>query len=254
MYNFISRIAPESGNEEDTGVSPLKEEFKVTESPVYSNYAASGKREMASGDYIGSFTISDYGKVWQIAVVIQQQVEFNGAFGLTKVSPGEKAQTKVDSGRVEAKQLVSEAELPLFTRTLATAKVPQMKEGILIKLPGTVGVGIGKCALCRGSTQSQMTELATGNCQAVADLPQALGLGQLTEEHGHILIPGGKALSMTLCPTFINKTRKGNSGYDLEYLAEQTCGKLHDIDSFEVFSDRLMSLPYYFGESLCYSA
>jgi hypothetical protein len=184
MYNFISCIVLESGDEEDTGVGPLEEEFKVTESPVYSDDAAGGKCKMASGDYIGSLAISDYGKVWQIAIVIQQQVELNSAFGLTEVCPGKQAETEVDGGRIEAKQLVPEAELLLFARAVATAKVPQMKEGILIKLPGTVGVGIGKGALCWGSAQSQVTELATGDSQSVADLSQALGLGELTEEHG----------------------------------------------------------------------
>jgi hypothetical protein len=98
-----------------------------------------------------------------------------------------------------------------------------------------------------------VTELATGDGKAVADLSQALSLGQLTEEHGHILIPGGETLSMALCPTFMDKAHKRDTRYDLEYLAEQTCGKLHDKDSFEVFGDSLF-LPYYFGESLCYSA
>jgi len=254
IHNFISCIVLDSGDEEDTGVGPLEEEFKVTESPVYSDDAASRKCKMASGDYIRSLAISDYSKVWQIAIVVKQQVELDSTLGLTEVCPGKQAETEVDSGRIKAEQLVLEAEFLLFTRALAMAKVPQVKEGILIKLPGTVGVGIGKGALGWGGAQSQVTELATGDCQSVADLSQALSLGQLTEEHGYILIPGGEALSIALCTAFMDKAQKGNSGYDLEYLAEQTCGKLHDRDSFVVFGDLLMSLPYYFRESLCYPA
>ncbi len=253
MYNFISCIVLESGDEEDAGVSPLEEEFKVTISPVYSDDAASGKLETTSGDYIGSLTISDYGKVWQIAIVVKQQVELNGALGLAEVCPGKQAEAEVDGSRIKTEQLVLEAKLLLFTRALTIAKVPQVKEGILIKLPGTVSVGIGKGALCRGGAQSQVTELATGDGQSVADLSQALSLGQLTEEHGHILIPGGEALSMALCPTFMDKAQKRDTGDNLEYLAEQTCGKLHDRDSFVVFSDLLIISPYYFGESLFYS-
>jgi len=124
MYDFVSSVVFDSGNEEDTGVSPLKEEFKVTVSPVHSDDAAGGKREMASSDDIGSLAIGDQGEVRQIAIVIQQQVELNGAFGLTEVSPGKQAETEVDCGGVEAEQLVLEAKLLLFTSVLAAAEVP----------------------------------------------------------------------------------------------------------------------------------
>ncbi len=126
-----------------------------------------------------------------------------------------------------------------------------MKESVLIKLPGTVGIGVGKCALGGGSAQSQMTELAAGDGQAVADLPQALGLGQLTEQHGDILVPRRESLGVAFRPALVDQQKKRVPGHHLEDLAEQTCGKLHSRDSFEVFGDPLSS-PYHFGESLCY--
>ena len=252
IYDFISSVVFESRHEKDTGVSPLKEEFKVIVAPVHGYNAAGGKREMASGDDIVSLAIGDHGEVRQIAVVVKQHVELNGAFGLTEVSPGEQAEAEVDGGGVEAEQLVLEAKLLLFTGALAAAEVPQIEEGILIKLPGTVGIGVGKCALGGGGAQSQVTELAAGDGQSVADLSQALGLGELTEEHGDILVPGGEALGMAFCPALMDEAQKGGTGDDLENLAEQTCGKLHDRDSFDVFGDSLMVSPYYFGESLLY--
>ena len=124
LYDFISSVAFESRNEEDTGFSPLKEEFKVTVAPIHSDNAASGKREMVCGGDIGSLTISYHGKVRQIAVVIQQQVELNGTFGLTEVSPGKQAETKVDGSRIEAEQLILEAEFSLLAGALAAAEVP----------------------------------------------------------------------------------------------------------------------------------
>jgi len=254
MYDLISSIAFESANEEDTGVGPLKEEFKVTVAPVHSDDAAGGKRKMASGSDIGSLAIGDQGEVRQIAVVIQQQVELNGAFGLTEISPRKQAQAKVNGGGVEAEEPVPEAKLLLFARALTAAKVPQMKESILIKLPGTVGIGIGKCALGGGGAQSQVTELAAGDGQPVADLSQALGLGELTEEHGYILVPGVEALGVAFCPAFMDKPQKRDPGDYLKYLAEQTCGKLHGRDSFVVFGDLLIVSPYHLGESHLYSA
>jgi len=75
----------------------------------------------------------------------------------------------------------------------------------------------------------------------------------LAKEHGYVLIPGGEAFSIALCPAFMHEARKRDTGNDLEYLAEQTCGKLHGRDSFLVFGVSVIVSPYYFGESLFYS-
>ena len=254
MYDFISGVVLESGNKENTGVMPLPEEFKVAVGPVHSDDAAGGKREMAGSDDVGSLAFGDHGEVRQIAVVVKEKVELNGALGLTEISPGKQAETEIHGGGIKAEQLVLEAELLLFAGALAAAEVPQVKESLLIELPGTVGVGVEKRAPSGGRTQPQVTEFATCYGEAIADLPQALGLGKLAEKHGDILVPGGETLGVAFCSALMDKSQKRDPGDDLENLAEQTCGKLHDRDSFKVFGDSLMVSPYYFEESLYYSA
>ena len=67
-------------------------------------------------------------------------MQLYGAFGLTEVGPGEKTQTKVDGGGVEAEQFVFEAKLSLFTGTFVMTIITHLKESVLIKLPGTVSI------------------------------------------------------------------------------------------------------------------
>ena len=102
MYDLIGSIVFESGNKEDSGVSPLEEELKVVVTSIHSDDTAFGKRKTASSGDIASLAIGDHGEVRQIAVVIQQQVELNGAFGLTEVSPGKQAKTEVNDAGVKA--------------------------------------------------------------------------------------------------------------------------------------------------------
>jgi len=251
MYDFISGVLLESGNKEDTVVIPLPEEVKVAVCPVHSDDAAGGKGEMAGGDDIGSLAFGDDGEVRQIAVVVKEQMELDSTLGLTEIGPGEEAETEIYDGSIETEELVLEAELLLFAGALAMAQVPESKKGILIELPGPVGISVGERALRGGGTQSQMTELTTGDRQSVTDLSQALGLGELAEKHGDTLVPRGKALGVALCPAFADEAQKGNPWHDLKNLGEQTCGILHDRDSFKVFGGALFSL-YYFEESLCF--
>ena len=97
-----------------------------------------------------------------------------------------------------------------------------------------------------------MAVLSTGDGQAVADLPQALGLSKLTKEHGHLLVPRREPFGVPLRPALTNHERKRVPRHYLEDLTEQACGKLHGRDSFAVVGDLAFS-PYYFAESLYYS-
>jgi hypothetical protein len=108
------------GNEENTGVIPLSKEAEVVVAPIHGDDATSGKREMTSGGYI---TISNNGKGWQISVMVQEQMELNGTFGLAEVGPEKQAETKVDGGGIEAKQSIFGAELPLLSGALVAKQV-----------------------------------------------------------------------------------------------------------------------------------
>ena len=249
-YHLIGSVAFEPGNEENTGFIPMSKKIEVIVAPIYSDDAAGGKGEMTSHSNIGRLGIGDHSEIRQITIMIQEEMELDGTLGLTEVSPGEKAETKVNGGGIKAEQSVFETEFPLLSGALVAEQVTQMKEDFLIQLPGAMGIGVGKSALGRSSAQSQMAELATGDGQAVADLSQALALGQLAKQHGDILVPGGKSLGMAFCPAFMDQPHERKPGHDLENLAKQTCGKLHDRDPLEVFGRCVPLSPYYFGDSL----
>ena len=100
-YDFISGIAFKTSNKKDAGVIPLGKEVKVIVAPIHSHNTPGGKREIACGSDIGSLPISDHREIRQIAIVVQEQMEFNSAFGLTEVGPWKQTQTKVHCGGIE---------------------------------------------------------------------------------------------------------------------------------------------------------
>jgi hypothetical protein len=148
-------------------------------------------------------------------------MKLNSAFGLAKFSPGKEAQTKVYGSGIEAEQFILEAKFPFLSGILVAKQVTQMKENVLIKLPGSMGIRIGKCTLGKSaSRQSQMIELATSDIQAISDLPQALGLSQLAKQHSNELVPRGESLGMAFRPAFVDQPHKRRPGHDLEDLTK----------------------------------
>jgi bifunctional N-acetylglucosamine-1-phosphate-uridyltransferase/glucosamine-1-phosphate-acetyltransferase GlmU-like protein len=104
LYDFINGIAFKTSNKKDPGVILLSKEVKVIVAPIQSHNTTGGKVEIIYGSDISSLPISDHCEIRQIGVVVQEQMEFDGPFGLTEVRPGKQAQTKVHYGGIEIEQ------------------------------------------------------------------------------------------------------------------------------------------------------
>jgi len=62
-----------------------------------------------------------------------------------------------------------------------------------------------------------MTHLATGDGQAIADLPQALGLSQLAKQHGNELVPRGESLGVAFCSALMDQPHKSDPRHFMQY-------------------------------------
>jgi hypothetical protein len=122
-------------------------------------------------------------------------MEFNGPLGPTKMSPVKHAQTQIDGRRVETDQFVLETER-LCPRTFLSNSFKQMQEHLLVKLPGTMGIGIGQRGPTRGRN-AQVLEFSLAASQTTGDFSQRMGSTQLAEEHGDKLAPAGKPSGMS---------------------------------------------------------
>ena len=90
--------------------------------------------------------------------MIEHQVQLDGALGALELGPVIHRQAQVDDGRVDAHELVLEAELALaggLGRDLGVKAVEDLFE----QLPGTVRVGVRQRRARRGS-DAQMRQLA----------------------------------------------------------------------------------------------
>jgi hypothetical protein len=102
------------------------------------------------------------------------------------------------------------------------------------KAAGRWAFGVRKRGFVGSFVHAQMVELALDASQAVADLAQTVGVGQMAEEHGDQLGPAGKAFGGALGLMFSEGGAKRGAWDVSEQLTKQTGGLYHERDSFAI--------------------
>jgi hypothetical protein len=75
--------------------------------------------------------------------------------------------------------------------------------------------------------QPQVPQFAFAAGQPAADLPQTLGVAELTEQHGDELAPTGKAPGMTLGVVLLHRSSKFVAGEQLQDLGKNATYSIH---------------------------
>jgi hypothetical protein len=88
-------------------------------------------------------SVSDLSEVREITIMVEQEMELDGALGLTIDGPVEERDTQFNEGSVETKKLILEAEL-LLSRSNHPALLRQLIEDYLIEPEGSFFIGIGE--------------------------------------------------------------------------------------------------------------
>jgi len=127
------------------------------------------------------FCASQDGKDRQVSIMIQQEVKLHSPFGLPEVRPGKEGQAQRDGRAVKGKKLVLELELLFEMPATVLTHLECFVKEVLEHFPGSVAIGIGQSGFVGCFLQTQVSYLAYSAGNPTADLPEALGLGQLAE-------------------------------------------------------------------------
>ena len=143
-------------------------------------------------------SLRDGHKGGQIAVVVQEGMEFDAALGAPEASPGKEGDTEAYHGGIQAEQLIFEAEFVLRGQRLATP-VHQGKQRFK-KGGGALVVGIGKGGASH-RLDSQVVEAFEARFQAGDAITETGSGRKLHGEQVHQLAPTVKdrAFRPVLC-------------------------------------------------------
>ncbi len=137
------------------------------------------------------------------------------------------ARAVIDERGIQAQQGILETER-LATTALGqrAAALQQPVEGRLVQLPGPVFVGIGQ-RRTPGGVDAQVGEFALATGQAGAEFPEAVGMAELAEQHGHELGPAGEAAGVAFGPVVADQLLELGPRKKLEKLTEDGAESVH---------------------------
>jgi hypothetical protein len=163
--------------------------------------------------------------------MIQKKMNFDGPFGSPKLGPIKHLQAQINSSRIHADQSVFKPKR-FLPSDLDTASFKELKEHLLIQLPGTVFVGIGQGRMA-GSGNAQMSQLPLAASKASGNLTEGMGAAQLAKQHGHKLAPTSESFGMTFCLGDPHQMLKLQTRKQLQQLAKYATKSIHKWPSFK---------------------
>lgn len=198
LNHFVDGIVLHPGNEEDPRLGPEGEQAIIVVAPVHGDYGTGRERGLPGNGHVMLLAVGDIGITGKIPIVIQEKMQLHCALRSPVLGPGEKRQAQGYGRGVQGKQLVLEPEFPLLALHTALVSLEQLIEEIPVHLPGPLRIRIAERGLLRGIPKAQMLDLAHTAGKPSADLPDALGLCQLTKQHGDKVGPGTEPFRMFL--------------------------------------------------------
>jgi hypothetical protein len=145
---------------------------------------------------------------------------------LPELGPIKHFQAQINGARIHADQFVFEPELSL-PNGLDTASFQDLEENLFIELVWAVLIGIRQGGTGRSSVHTQMLQLTLTASKSSGNLTEGMGTAQMTEKHGHELVPARKSFSVTLCLSARNQMLKLHTRKQLQQLAEYATKPVH---------------------------
>src|SRR6266567_5388670 len=107
------------------------------------------KLQLLSNPYVVGVSVGDQRPTGQTALMVQLQVQFDGALDPLKPRPVKYLNAQLNNRTVHASQRIFETEPPLFGDGQRLAALEQIFEHTLIELPRSMSVGVSQSRASR---------------------------------------------------------------------------------------------------------
>ena len=150
------------------------------------------------------FAVCNAYKRWDIAVQVQQGMQFDGSLVSPEASPWEQRKTQVDGGGIERVQACIQVDADRIAGVQRSSDGDQDLRKIREDPPLARFVGVRQSRARHLASKSHVVEFAADRVETRFDVTQAFAVCELSEAHCQKLVPTGKALLLmiTVIPTY----------------------------------------------------
>jgi hypothetical protein len=217
-HDAIARGGLQAGHEIHAGRGQLGKPRHLEVATVEHQDRARREALLASHRRLSTFPLGDHEHRRQVPVVVQREMQFDGALRAPKGRPGEHLGAQLDDRRIQTQELVLKPKL-LFGSDCRLTPGEQLVEDRLIQLPRPMLVRVAQRRPFRHG-DPQMRETSFTARQASNDLAQRLRLPEVTEQHRDKLPPAGETARVALGFRRLDGALKLRTRKQLEQLAE----------------------------------
>jgi len=174
--------------------------------------------EIVQNPHIVRFPLCNLDERGDRASQIEKGMEFDGRFGASENSPGEKRKTQVDGGRIECIDRVFEFESQVFAGVKRAGLSDEDLGEVGIDAPIAGFVGVGQVVARDAAADAHVIEPASHGFQAGDDIAKAFPIGQLGESQTEELIEARKSsdpVVPAIAPDAFPKLGKRKESHDL---------------------------------------
>lgn len=227
--DLVHRVVLHAGDEEDALDNPGGELQVVVVRAVHDDDGTRRQAQQVQNLRVVAFGFRNQDEGRHVVIVVQQDMRFDAALGAPEPRPGEQAQAQGYGGRIQRQEFVLEPELVL-ARTQLPVRAEALHESpeqVLEQGSGPMLVGVRQGGLVRRVPDAQMDELPKATGEAIADLAQRIGVGQLAKQHADELRPTREPACVTFPLMPLDDTGEFGAGNLFQKLTKQTCGLYH---------------------------
>ena len=164
-----------------------------------------------------------------IALEVQQCMQFDRPFGSPKLCPGKQRKAQVDGGGVQGVDRGVEVETEVVAQIELFGSLDEDLSEVGVDAPIALMVGMSEVAVGDRTVNAHVVELGLHHAQTRFDLAQAVSVGQLGERHDPKLLDTLVRADLVVAAVAVDARLKSPPRNELHELRENELPFVHSL-------------------------
>src|SRR3990170_3186320 len=164
------------------------ESLEVEIAAVHHVVGAGHGHKMIQNVDIVQFSVGNQDEFGNVALEIQQRMQFDRPFGAPKLGPGKERKAQVDGGGVQGVDRGVEVDAEVVAQIELFGSLDEDLSEVGVDAPVALVVGMGEIAVGDRAVNAHVVEFGLHHAQTRFDFAQTVAVGQLGERHDPKLV------------------------------------------------------------------